>query len=145
MTFSFNYFFCPEFLFISLLQFFFHKMFQWILHHLDHSNICPWNCIFNFFNHKNFFRSIWCVSFTKNIFVFGNSYMIPPLDLWSLLECNSAECDSIKSIYVLSLTSTGLILMALWYVLLYSFAISSNLLIYTFFWYWSHVVVDFSL
>ena len=39
----------------------------------------------------------------------------------------------IESIYVLSLTSTGFILIVLWYILLYSFTISSNLSIYTFF------------
>ena len=39
----------------------------------------------------------------------------------------------LKSIYVLSLTSTSFILIVLWYVLLYSPTISSNLLIYTFF------------
>ena len=38
-----------------------------------------------------------------------------------------------KSIYVLSLTSTGFILFVLWCVLLCSFTISSNLSIYTFF------------
>ena len=44
------------------------------------------------------------------------------------------EFNSIESIYVLSLTSTGFMLIVLWYVLLYSFTISSNLLIYTFFY-----------
>ena len=89
------------------------------------------------FNYKNFFTPIWCVSFSKNIFVLGNYFTITNFksSLTSLLECNSIE-----SIYV---WSTGFILIILWYVLLYSFTISSNF--YTYFWYWSHVFVDFSL
>ena len=50
------------------------------------------------------------------------------LSLNPLLEWNSTE-----SIHELSLTSTGFILIVLWYVLFYSFIISSNLSIYTFF------------
>ena len=39
----------------------------------------------------------------------------------------------LDSIYVLGFTSTGFILIVLWYVLLYLLTISSNLWIYTFF------------
>ena len=45
----------------------------------------------------------------------------------------SLECNSIGSINVLSSTSTGFIVIVLWYVLFHSFAKSSNLSIYTFF------------
>ena len=47
-----------------------------------------------------------------------------------------------NSIYMLGFTSTGFILMVLWYVLLYSLAISSNLHIC---WYRGHIFVNFVL
>ena len=34
------------------------------------NNICPWHSIFNFFNPKNVFRSIWNVTFCRNVFIF---------------------------------------------------------------------------
>ena len=40
------------------------------------NKICSWNYIFNFTNNKNFFRPVWCVSFSKNVFVFRNSSII---------------------------------------------------------------------
>ena len=61
---------------ISLLQFFFIKCSNNFFTIKIINNICPWNCIFNFTNNKNFFRPVWCVSFSKNIFVFWNSYII---------------------------------------------------------------------
>ena len=76
ITFFLDYFFYPIFLLISLLQFFSIKCSNNFLTIEIINNICPRNCIFNFFNYKNFFRPIWCVSFSKNIFVFGNSYIL---------------------------------------------------------------------
>ena len=40
------------------------------------NNICSRHSIFNFFNHKNFFRSIWNVTLCKNIFIFLYSISI---------------------------------------------------------------------
>ena len=40
------------------------------------NNICPRNSIINFFNIKNFFRSIWNLTFCKNVFMFWNFYMV---------------------------------------------------------------------
>ena len=57
----------------------------------------------------------------------------PTLNLRSLQFFSLLECNSIESIYVLNLTSTGLILILLWYVLLYSLTMSFNLSIYAFF------------
>ena len=76
IAFSFNYFFYSKFFLISFLQFFFIKTSNNFFTIKIINYICPWNCIFNFFNYKNFFRPIWCVSFSKNIFVLRNSYMI---------------------------------------------------------------------
>ena len=52
----------------------------------------------------------------------------PILNLGSLLLISLLE-----AIYVLDFTSTGFILIVLWYELLYLLTISSNLSIYTFF------------
>ena len=67
------------------------------------NNVCPWNCIFNFFNYKNFFRAVSCVSFNKNIFVLRDSYMITNFKFTAFI------------IIVLSLTSTGFPLIVLYY------------------------------
>ena len=72
----FNYFFYPKILLISLLQFFFIKCSNNFFAIEIINSICPWNCVFNFFYYKTFFRPVWCVSFSKNIFVFRNSYII---------------------------------------------------------------------
>ena len=96
---------------------------------------------FYFTNNKNFFRPVWwCASFSKNIFVFRNSYMISNFE-FRIFIINFF----LKLIYVLSLTSTGFILVVLWNVLLYSPTISSNFSIYTLFRHWSHAFIGFSL
>ena len=61
---------------ISLLQFFFIKCSNNFFTIEIINNICSWNSIFYFTNNKTFFRPVWCVSFSKNVFVFWNSYMI---------------------------------------------------------------------
>ena len=113
---------------ISLLYFFFIKCFNDIFTIEIINNICPCNCIFNFFNYKKFFRPIWCVSFSKNIFVIRNSYMMTDFE-FRIFIINFVFKINICII----LTSTGLILIVLWCVLLYSFTISPYLLIYIFF------------
>ena len=97
--------------------------------------MCPWNCIFNFFNYKNLFRPVWCVSFSKNIFVFINYNTITNFEFRLLVITFFLKINIYIYIYIyiLYLTSTGFIFIVLRYVLLYSRTISSNLLIYTFF------------
>ena len=89
------------------------------------NNISIWHSIFNFFNHKNFFRPIWNVT-------------SPILNLGSLLLISLLE-----SIYVFHFTSAGFILFDIWYLLLYLLTISSNLSIYKFFWNWGHAFINF--
>ena len=38
--------------------------------------LIPQNSIFNFCNHKTFFKPIWNITFSKNVFIFWYSYMI---------------------------------------------------------------------
>ena len=84
---------------------------------------------FNFFNVKNLFRLIWNVTFCKNVFLcFFILTISPILNLGSL-----SLISLIQRIYVFDFTSTGLILIVLWYVLLYLLTISSNLSIYELF------------
>ena len=40
------------------------------------NNICPWHTSFVFFNHKNFFRLIWIITFYRSIFIFLYSNII---------------------------------------------------------------------
>ena len=82
MTFFLKYFFYSKFFLISLLQLFFIKCSNNFFTIKIINNICPWNCIFNFTNNKNFFRPIWHVSFSKNIFIFRNSYVIINFKFW---------------------------------------------------------------
>ena len=88
--------------------------------------------IFNFFNHKNFFRTIWSVTFYKNIFIFWCSNNITNFK-FRLLLLLLLSISLLQLIYAFDFTSTGFILFALWYVLLYLLIISYNLSIYTFF------------
>ena len=83
--------------------------------------------IFYLFNHKTFFIPTWNKTFHKNVFVFRYSDMIT--------VGSSLLFFLLKSIYVLDFTPTSLILIVLWCVLLHLSTMSSNLLIYTFFWY----------
>ena len=90
------------------------------------NNTCPGNIIFNFCDYKNFFRPIWSISFSKKVSVFWYYNMITNLKFRIFIIL-------LESIYVSFLKLTGFILIVLWYFLLYSFTISSNLSIYTFF------------
>ena len=65
------------------------------------NNICPWNCILNFFDYKTFFRPIWSMLLCKNGFVFWYYKMTLAWNLGSL----SLNASIYESIYVLSLTS----------------------------------------
>ena len=64
-----NCFFYPENILNCFLQFFFKKGSNSFFTIKITNNICPWNNIFNFLNYKNFFRRIWSVCFSKNVFV----------------------------------------------------------------------------
>ena len=107
------------FLFICFKNFFSIKVFYCV---------CLRNSIFTFFDHKNFFRAIWRATFFKIVFMFWYSYMVANLNLGSLSFFSTS-----KIIDVHECTSTGFILIVLWYVLLCLLTISSNLSIYTFF------------
>ena len=115
MTFFLDYFFYSKFLLIYLLQFFFRKCSRNFFTIKMINDICPWNCIFNFFNHKNVFRQIWSIACSKNVFVFRYSHMITNFKFRILLLTSLP-----KLIYVLSSTSIGFILVVLCFVLLYS-------------------------
>ena len=93
------------------------------------------------FIQKYFFWPIWNIAFCKNIFIFRYSYIITNFKFRNLLIIFFIS----KSILVHYFTSAGFILMVLWYALLYLLTKSSNLSIYKFFWYWSHVFINFIL
>ena len=77
VSFFLNYFFYTKFFFICLLQFFFIECSNNLITGLyDPWSNDPWDCIFNFFTHKNFFRPIWSIAFDKIVFVFLYCYII---------------------------------------------------------------------
>ena len=65
ITFSLYYFFNPKFFFICFLQFFFIKASNNFFVLKIINNIWSWPGVFNFFTHKNLFRSIWNRAFCK--------------------------------------------------------------------------------
>ena len=69
---SLDYFFNSKLFLICFLQFFFVKRSNNLfpVKITIAKNICPRHSVFNFFNHTNFFWSIWSVIFCKNIFIF---------------------------------------------------------------------------
>ena len=79
------------------------------------NSLCPRHSIFNFFNHKNYFRPIWSVTFCKNILIYFDILALLPILNFGFLSVIS----SLESIYVFDFTSTVVILIFLWYVLLY--------------------------
>ena len=99
VAFSLDYFFKSKLFLIYFLQFFLVKCSNNFFLAKIINNICPWNSILKSFNCKNFFRSISSVIFIKNI-------------LFSLILL-------LETIYVFDFTSTGFILIVLWYALLY--------------------------
>ena len=133
VSFSSNYFFYPKFLLGFFLQFFSWNVliissslrslmtyvhgtvfltFLITKSSSDQFGVCPLAKLFLYFH----------------ILAWSPTWNIVSLSLTCLIEL----------IYTLFLRSTVFILIVLWYVLLYSFTISSN------FWYWSHVFVDFN-
>ena len=90
---------------------------------------CPRHSIFNDFNHRNFFIPAWNVLYHfqhfEKIFLYFYFFTWSPILNLRFLSFFSLP----KSLHVLDSTST----LVLWYVLLYSLTISSNLSIYTFF------------
>ena len=86
------------------------------------------NSIFNLLTTKTSSYQFGVHPFTKIFLYFEIRTSSPALDLGSL-----SLTSFLKSIYVLSLTSTGFILIVLWYVLLYSFTISFSFSIDRFF------------
>ena len=91
------------------LQFFFIKRSNNFFTNEMVNSICPQNCIFKFFNYKNVFRTIWSIFFSKNVFVFSYSYVITNFRF---------------GISVITINTLNFVL---WYALLYSSIISSNL------------------
>ena len=107
IAFSFNYFFYPNFVLFCFSQFFFIKCSSDFFTVKITNKICLRHSVFNFINHKNFFRPISNIAFCKNIYI-------------SILNLGLSLLTSLlKSRYILGFTSAGFILMILWYVLLY--------------------------
>ena len=79
------------------------------------------------FNHKSFPLPIWSITFSKTVFIFWYSYMISNFKL-GIFFINLFTKSDIGIIFYINR-----LLIVLWYVLLYSFTISANLSIYTFF------------
>ena len=70
-----NDFFYPKSLLICFWSLFFIKCSTNFFTIEIINNISPWNSIFSFFNHKNFFRPIWSISFSKKVFILWYSNM----------------------------------------------------------------------
>ena len=76
VAFSLDYFFNFIFSFICFLQFFFiERPINFFTNEVA-NNACPYYSIFDFTNHKIFFRPIGSIAFSKNVLVLWNSYMI---------------------------------------------------------------------
>ena len=135
IAFSLYYFFNSKLFLICFFQFFFVKCpNSFFVFKIIHG-ICPQNNILTFCNHKNLFRPIWNKPIYKNVFIFCYIFIFFDVGYFSLISL-------LESIYVLDFTSAGFILIVLWYVLLYLWTRSSNLSIYAFFWFWSHIVIN---
>ena len=68
-----HYFFDSKLILICFLKFFFIKSSNKFFSIKIFNSISPQHNIFNFFNHKNFFRPFWSLMFCKNIFIFQYS------------------------------------------------------------------------
>ena len=111
---SLNYFIYPKFCLISLLQSFFLKRFNNLFTAKVSNYIRLQNSIFNYFNQKIFFWSIWKVAFCKYFLYFdilrwSSTLKLGPFWLLSLTY----------SVYMLAFTSVDFILIVPWYVLCY--------------------------
>ena len=91
------------------------------------NNICPRNNIFNFFYHKNFARSIWHVTFCKNVVVFQYFYMITNFKFKIFFIILFIKVNVSARLYI---NIYSFILIVLRYLWLYLLTISSNLSIY---------------
>ena len=70
--------------FICFIAFLFHKTFNNFFS-FKIIKRCPQHILFNFFNHKNFFRLIWNIAFCKNHFIFWCSYVITSIKFRTFL------------------------------------------------------------
>ena len=71
ISFSLYFFFNFKLFLICFLQLFFIKRFNNFFSSVKITkNVCPWHNVFNFFNHKNYFRLICNIGFCKNVFMF---------------------------------------------------------------------------
>ena len=82
IIFLLNCLFYPKLLLICFLQFFFIKCSNSFFTIKITNNICPLNRVLTPLITKNFFRSIWSISFCKNTFVFLFSCNIINLKSW---------------------------------------------------------------
>ena len=112
-------FFYPKLCLICCLQFLFVKRSNNFLTIEIFFYISQQQSIFNFFNHKSFFRLVWSVIFCKNVFIFECITRSPTLNLGSLSLSSIS-----KSINVLNFTSTGFALIfivfinyIIWYII----------------------------
>ena len=87
------------------------------------NKICPRHSIFNFCNRKNFFRAIWNVIFSKNIFMFW----------YSKIKTNFTFRSFLIIFFIKVKIYAWLYTILLWYISLYLFTTSSNLSMYQFF------------
>ena len=109
MAFPLYYLFTSKLFFICFFEFFFVKHSNDFFSVAIANSIFPRHSIFNFFNHKTLFRSIWSVTFCKNISTFLYSNNIRNFKFRVFI----IEFPLLKSTYVLEFTSTGFILIVL--------------------------------
>ena len=84
-----------------------------------------------FFKCKTFFRIIWSVIVSKNVFFILISLHGDQLQVYNPPDYFIYQSQYL-CLHLYDLLSTGFVLIGLWYVLLYLLTISSNLSIYTF-------------
>ena len=110
------------------MQFFFKKRSNNLFFVKITNNICPRRCVFKFCNHKNFFRPIWSVTFCKNVSIWPYSNNIINFK-FRIFIINPFTKSNLCNWFYINRVDFNF----LWYVLLYIFPLSSNLLIYSFF------------
>ena len=120
ITFSFYYFFDSK---LFLISFFVARSSNFFVFKII-NNKCSRHSFYTLFNHKNFFRPIQNMTFSK-MFLYSDIVRSPILNLGTLLSISLLE-----SIYVLNVTPRGFILIVLWDVLQYLLTIWYNLSTY---------------
>ena len=134
IVFSLYYFLNSKLLLICFLQFFFIKRYNNFFTFKITNSTCPWHSVFNLFNYKNFFRPIWNTAYCKNVFIF-----------WYFNNITNFKLR----IFIINFFTT--VNICVWFYInkLYFYCamicIASNLSIYTFFWHWSHIIINFVL